>query len=81
MGHQGSPTIHPENGTIQARGANTIGVLRNRDEDEQKCYHKFLGEQFNLTKDDDKVEMGRKGGLKTQENIRETNSQEKKVKN
>ncbi len=52
-----------------------MGVLRNGDEDEQKSHHKFLGEQFDLTKDEDKVKMGRKGGLKTEENVCETESQ------
>ena len=49
----------------------TQNVLTNGDVDEKKTYHKLLGEQFDFTK----VEMGRKGGLKTWENIHTTESQ------
>jgi hypothetical protein len=58
-----SPTIYPKDGAVtvpnkyDAIKGYTQNVLTNGDVDEKKTYHKFLGEQFDFTKDEDKVEL------------------------
>ncbi len=65
--------------SICKTGSYTIKSITNKvfasgDECELNEYHKFLKSQCGLTKDERKAEMGRFGGLKTQENIREIKS-------
>ncbi len=57
----------------------TCDDLTALDDDERKEYKQILRMQHNMIKDERKVPMGRRGGLKTQKDIRKTKSCKEKL--